>query len=73
MENPKKIEDRVIDIEIRLTYQESMLQELNNVVIDQQKTIDRLRHELATLGQQMRIIEPSNIALMSEETPPPHY
>lgn len=36
------IEDRLVDIETKIAYQEDLVQELNNTVYQQQKKIDRL-------------------------------
>lgn len=35
-------EDRLIEIESKLTFQEDLVQELNNIIYQQQKKIDRL-------------------------------
>ena len=67
------MESRIIDLEIRLTHQEAMLQELNDVIIHQQKMIDSLNAEVGKLKQHLRESAPSNIADASQETPPPHY
>jgi len=64
--------DQITDLEIRLTYQEATINELNDVVVRQQDQIDILISELTRLKQQMdggaEFVRP-----MSEETPPPHY
>lgn len=59
---------RVVDLEIRYSHLEKQLLELNQVVFEQQKTIDllqqqvvALRTRLATLGEPM------------EHEKPPHY
>lgn len=64
--------DQVTDLEIRLTYQESALQQLNDVIVKQQDQIDALIEEIKRLRQQLQsgaeFVRP-----LSEETPPPHY
>ena len=67
------MESRIIDLEIRLTHQEAMLQELNDVLVQQQKTITLLHKEIELLKQRLRESTPSNIVDASQETPPPHY
>jgi SlyX protein len=64
---------RLIDLEIRLTHQDAMLQALNDVIADQQRVIDQLRKEVETLKRQIRDMSPASIASPWEETPPPHY
>jgi SlyX protein len=64
--------EQITDLEIRLTYQESALQELNDVIVKQQDQIDALIVEVRRLRQQLasgsEFVRPQ-----SEETPPPHY
>ena len=66
------METRLEDIEIRMTYLESTVEELNQVVIKQQERIDLLVAELMRTKQQVEsgaeFVRP-----LSEETPPPHY
>ncbi len=53
---------RMTDLEIRLTYQETALQALNDVVAAQQGVIDQLRREVDLLKRQLRDATPANIA-----------
>lgn len=66
-------DERVVDLEIRLTHQEATLQALNDVVAGQQRIIDQLRTEVEQLQRQLREAAPGDIAAPWEETPPPHY
>lgn len=66
-------EERLTDLEIRLTHQEATLQTLNDVITEQQRLIDQLRGEIAALKRQLRDLSSSPIAAPWEETPPPHY
>ena len=67
------MEKRLIDLEIRLAFQEHTLEALNHVVVKQQQEITQLRAEIVALKQQMRVHAAANIAHPSEETLPPHY
>ncbi len=64
------LEQRLISIETALACQEKMLDEINQVVIEQAKMIDRLKLENQYLldNLQREVVKP-----LSEETPPPHY
>ncbi len=64
------LEQRLINIETALACQEKMLDEINQVVIEQAKMIDRLKLENQYLldNLQREVVKP-----LSEETPPPHY
>jgi len=65
--------ERLVDLEARLAFQERALQELNEVVVRQQRDIDRLTREIEALRTQLRSVMPALVAPQSEETPPPHY
>ena len=67
------MEERIVDLEMRFMHQQSTIQELNEVVIAQQKSIDELKEEVDRLKRQMRVETGSIIRDPSEETPPPHY
>ena len=69
------MDNRLIEIETRIAFQDDTIEQLNKIVTIQQQQIDQLRKELTAIAA--RISEPSgaasNIATQSEETPPPHY
>jgi len=67
------MEDRIIELETRLAYQEDLLQELNDRIAEQQLMLDKQGMQIAQLRQQMLAVVPSGIADASQETPPPHY
>ncbi len=67
------MENEITDLQIRLTHQESTLETLNQVIIDQQRAIDQLTLSVEQLNERMRTMADSHIADQSQETPPPHY
>jgi SlyX protein len=66
-----EMEDRIIDLETRITYQDDLLQKLDEVVATQQKEIDELKLQVRHISQQLQVVHQS--ATQSEEPPPPHY
>ena len=66
-------EDRITELEIRLTHIEDTLDVLNQTVIEQHKLIDQLQLQISLLDKKLKAVASSNIAPESEETPPPHY
>ncbi len=62
------LERRVIELEIKLTHQDRLLDELNEVVIEQRKVIDRLEKRLDVTEKALFELgdEPAN-------EQPPHY
>ncbi len=67
------MEDRIIELETRTSYQDHIIQELNAVVTRQQTQIDRLEAEIRRIREHLKTISPSQIARPEEEIPPPHY
>jgi SlyX protein len=67
------MEDRLVELETRVAFQDHTLQELNAVIVRQQQEIDRLRLEFEALKAQFKSLAPALIASRAEETPPPHY
>lgn len=67
------MEERITNIEIQLMHQESTVQQLNEVVISQQRQIDFLLAEFASLKQQLQSVAISEIRDEGDEVPPPHY
>ena len=63
-------DEELIEIERAITHQDRMIKELNAVVIEQGKEIDRLKRLVACLTENVGVplVKP-----LSEETPPPHY
>ena len=67
------MEDRIIELETKLSYQDHMIQELNDVVTRQQKQIDTLEIGLRRVREHLKSSSSSQIARPEEEVPPPHY
>jgi len=67
------MEDRIIELETRMSYQDHTIGELNEVVTRQQKQIDRLESAVQQLRSHLKQQGSSGLARPHEETPPPHY
>jgi SlyX protein len=67
------VDDRLIDLEIRLTHQENHIEELDKVIFQQQKAIDLLSEQVKYLQQKLKNSTEANILSAAEESPPPHY
>jgi len=65
----KELEKRIVDLELRFMRQEKLTEELNGVIIDQQRAIDRLVLELRTLREQVL----SGVEAAPKDERPPHY
>ena len=67
------MENRVTELEIRLTHLEDTIEVLNHSVIRQHEEIDSLKLQVSALERKLKAAQSSPVALESEETPPPHY
>ena len=67
------MENRVTELEIRLTHLEDTLEVLNITVIKQHDEIDSLQLQVSSLEKRIKASQSSPVAHESEETPPPHY
>ena len=67
------MDERITEVEIRLTHIEDTLDVLNQTIIGQHKLIDQLQLQISILEKKLKAAATSNIAHESEETPPPHY
>jgi len=67
------LEARIAELESRVAFQDSTIEELNDVVVKQQFQIDKLEKNLEMLKAQLKNLAPSPLASENEETPPPHY
>ena len=65
------MEERIIELETRLTYQDDLVQKLDEVIIKQQKEIDEIKVLLKRMNQQLN--ETIGQELPGEEGPTPHY
>jgi len=62
-------EQRLTDLEIKLTFLEETVDQLNSVIIEQDKRIETLQNQLVGLKNE---VEESKIDAPTNQ-PPPHY
>ncbi len=66
------MQTRLENLETKISYQEHMIQELNEVVIAQQHQIDKLEKALQQLQGYISHTE-ARLSVPEQEAPPPHY
>lgn len=69
----QELQDKIIELESRLAFQDDTIQALNKIVAQQQQQMDLFEKHLQHIGKQLRDLKPSDIGPESEEVPPPHY
>jgi SlyX protein len=68
-----KTEQRITELEIRLTHQDENIESLSNTIIRQHDEIDTLKLKLEILEKRLKTASESQMADQKDETPPPHY
>jgi len=66
------LESRVMDLEARLAFQDDTIQALNDVLVEQQRIMDRLQLQVGALARRQEEMQVTFDA-GEEEEPPPHY
>ena len=64
--------DDIVELQTKLAFQESLLEDLNQVITDQQQQLSRLELTLGTLKVQVQTMQTNDISNNGNE-PPPHY
>jgi SlyX protein len=67
------MEDKIVDLETKLAFQDETINELNDVITDQQNQLDELREEIRLLNLRIVSIAESTPNSNEVEPPPPHY
>ncbi|GIU53774.1 MULTISPECIES: SlyX family protein [Shewanella] len=67
------MQQKIDDLEMKVAFQESTLEDLNQEVIKLNDLVAFQQHQMSLIVNKLQAIEPSNMATQSEETPPPHY
>ncbi len=66
-------EDRIIELEIKIAYQDDLLQALNKIVGQQQQQIDRLEATCKMLNERIKGLSAEGAGGENIEEVPPHY
>lgn len=66
------METRIAELEVKLSFCEELLEELNRTVYLQQQQIDLLQKEMRALREQAKTLMPDEPREPVDETPP-HY
>jgi SlyX protein len=66
------IDARVTELESRLAFQDDTIQALNDVLVSQQRALDRLQQQMAAMLKRQEEMG-SQFEMFGEDAPPPHY
>jgi len=71
MSDADDLSARIDSLEVRVAYQDQVIEDLNQTVIEQWKKIESLRRQLAELLDRVQEVEDNTPS--RPEPPPPHY
>jgi len=66
------LEERIIELESLVSFQDNTIEQLNEVIYKQQRQFDKFENKLSTLEKQMKEQETGETRTLEEERPP-HY
>ncbi len=66
-------EERLVNIETKITYQEDLIEELNKTVYQQQQKLERLEAFCESLARNIASLAEEGNGSMSANERPPHY
>jgi SlyX protein len=72
MNHDDRIEHRLTDLEVKASFNEDMLDQLNQVIVRQQDQIDHLMRELRELRERRPSTDDAAFRSLRDELPP-HY
>lgn len=67
------LEEKLMDLEIRLTHQEDHILSLDKIIYEQDKLLTALLEKVKQMDEKLKSTGENNILSADEETPPPHY
>lgn len=66
------LQDRVNDLESRLAFQDDTIETLNDILVTQQRAVERLQLQMTALLKRQEEMS-GQFETSEEEAPPPHY
>ena len=67
------IEERLVNIEAKITFQEDLIEELNKTVYQQQQKLERLEAICESLARRIQSLAEAGNEEMPANERPPHY
>ena len=65
--------ERLDTLEMRITYQDDMIEQLNTVIVKQWHTLTQAQGRIERLEQRIRESQDSGAQSTGDDPPPPHY
>lgn len=72
MHSSDSVDQRLMELEIKSSFTEDLVERLNEIIVRQQAQIDRLQREVLEIREQARAADPGSFRSLLDEMPP-HY
>jgi SlyX protein len=74
-DSPITLDPQIIELETRLAFQDDLIEQLNSIVSNQQRQLDRLEASLNLIAEKLKGAESGGAfpATHLDDEPPPHY
>lgn len=70
----QQLEERIENLEMKLSFQDDTIEQLNDAIIEQHKVLEDQKVQLGFLINRLKTMQVgSGLASEADETPPPHY
>lgn len=69
----RTLEARIDSLEMRLTYQDDVIEDLNKVIVAQWAKLDQMQGRIGRLESRLQDNQANNGQNPYDEPPPPHY
>jgi len=67
------LNQRIEELELKITFQDDLIEQLNQSLIQQQDDIRNLMRLIEKMGNDMQDLQEASVIDQSQEPPPPHY
>lgn len=67
------LEERIAELEVRQAFQDDTIQTLNDIIVEQQKALDRCAAQIRVLAERQAELQGVGGGGAPDEAPPPHY
>ena len=67
------MQDAIYELQMKVSFQDDLLEQLNQVVTDQQQQMTRLELALETMKIQVNTMQTATEGTITEHELPPHY
>lgn len=67
------LEERIAELEVRQAFQDDTIQTLNDIIVEQQRALDRCAAQIRLLAERQAELQTAGGGGLPDEAPPPHY